>query len=54
MKTCISNIQENYKKTWIRELKVQRKKYNEDITPEIKEVDNRRMMGEVPNNECEK
>jgi hypothetical protein len=53
MKTSISNIQENYKKTWRRKSEVQSKKDDEDIAPEIDEVDNRRMMGEVPNKECE-
>jgi hypothetical protein len=52
MKTSISNIQEDYKKTWRRKYEVQSKKDDEDIAPEINEVDNRRMMGEVPNKEC--
>jgi hypothetical protein len=51
MKTSISNIQENYKKTWRRKSEVQRKIEKQDT--KIDEVDNRRMIGEVPNKECE-
>jgi hypothetical protein len=36
MKESISNIKENYKKIWRRKAKVQRKKNDEDIAPEIR------------------
>jgi hypothetical protein len=47
MKESISNIKENYKKIWRRKAKVQRKKNDEDIAPEIDKIDNKRMMGKV-------
>jgi hypothetical protein len=47
MNSSISIIKENYKKIWRRKYKVQRKKNDEDIVPEIDRIDNRRIMGEV-------
>jgi hypothetical protein len=44
--------EETHKQIW-RKFKVQNKKYDEDIAPEIDAVDNRRMMGEFSNKECE-
>jgi hypothetical protein len=41
------------KKVWRIKYEVQNKKYEEYIQHEIDEVGNRRMMGEVPNKECE-
>jgi hypothetical protein len=45
----------NYKdkKVWRRKSEVQNKEDEENIAPEIDEVENRRMMGEVSNKECE-
>jgi hypothetical protein len=41
------------RKVWRRKSEVQSKKDDEHIAPKIDKVDNRRMMGEVPNKECE-
>jgi hypothetical protein len=53
MKESISNIKESYKNIWRRKSKLQRKKDDEDIEPEIDKINNRRMMGEVSDKEYE-
>jgi hypothetical protein len=53
MKASISSINENYKKIWRRKSKVQRKKNDEDVTPKIDKINNRRMMSEVSDKEYE-
>jgi hypothetical protein len=50
-KTNILNYKD--KKVWRRKSEVQNKEDEENIAPEIDEVENRRMMGEVSNKECE-
>jgi len=40
-------------KVWRRKSEVRNKKYEEDMAPKIDEAGNIRMMGEVPNKECE-
>ena len=53
MKESISSIKENYKKRERIKSKVQRKKDDEDIAPEIDKINNRRMRGEVSDKEYE-
>ena len=49
----IRPLRPRFTKLWRRKYEVHGKKDGEDLVPEIDELDNRRMMDEVPYEKCE-